>query len=180
MYLWCINGKALREKFLGEKAHEKLLVIACLYFLNFFISAYRIAHQDQELLTHFWQFVKIWLYGHMIKKFVKNCFTPADRHQIWPTGSRQLKPITGLVSVPNRWYASRNDVSKTHKNGGRHGKQFVAALAIKKYFWRWISTKYVLHNEFKSFWIINASIWFVCGPACGTEVVFNPLRYSLI
>ena len=40
-----------------------------------------------------------------------NCVI-SDRHQIWPTGSRQLKPITGLVSVPNRWYASRNDVLK--------------------------------------------------------------------
>ena len=56
----------------------------------------------------------------MFEKFVKNCVT-SDRHQIWPKGSRQLKPITGLVSVPNRWYASRNDVLKTHKNGGRRG-----------------------------------------------------------
>ena len=36
------------------------------------------------------------------------------------------------ISVPNRWYASRNDVVKTHKNWGRRGKEFVAALAIKK------------------------------------------------
>ena len=90
----------------------------------------------------------MWPYDWKILK--KNCVT-SDHHQIWPTGSRRHKPITGLVSLPNRWYASRNDVLKTHKNGGGRGKEFVASLAIKKYLWRRISTKYVLHNEFKSF-----------------------------
>ena len=41
--------------------------------------------------------------------------------------------------------------TKSHKNGWRRGKEFVAVLASKKFLWRWISTKYVLHNEFKSF-----------------------------
>ena len=168
---------------ISRRASIWKVVSDCLFiFFKFlYFGLWNCSSRSGTVYSFLTALVKIGLYGPMIKKLIKNCLT-SDRHQIWPTGSRQLKPIAGLVSVPNRWYASRNDVLKTNKNGGRLGKEFVAALNVKKYFWRWISTKYVLHNEFKSFWIINASIWFACGPACarGTEVVFDPLEYSLI
>ena len=163
---------------ISRRASIWKVVSDCLFiFFKFlYFGLWNCSSRSGTVYSFLTALVKIGLYGPMIKKLVKNCVT-SDRHQIWPTGSRQLKPIAGLVSVSNRWYASRNDVLKTNKNGGRRGKEFVAALNVKKYFWRWIST-----NEFKSLWIINASIWFACGPACarGTEVVFDPLEYSLI
>ena len=63
----------------------------------------------------------------------------------------RVESITGLVSVPNLGNTSRDDDLKTGKNRGRRSKEFVAALAIKKFFLQQISTICVIHNKFKSF-----------------------------
>ena len=131
VYSWCIKGKASSK--ISRRASIWKVVSDCLFiFFKFlYFGLWNCSSRSGTVNSFLTALVKIGLYGPMIKKFVKNCVT-SDRHQVWHTGSRQLKPITWLVSVPNRWYASRNDVLKTHKNGRRRGKEFVTALAIKK------------------------------------------------
>ena len=69
----------------------------------------------------------------------------------------KLQEVDGINQVQTTFHSPTVNMLyatmfwKLTKNGGWRGNEFVAALAIKKYFWRRISTKYVLHNEFKNF-----------------------------